>query len=298
MKSTSVLSQKPVCTCSRTRESSGKRRWALLPPKSHDFGYDLAFGPAGRYANRLARRGTSCHKRRCIPVLAAYVTMTLLLASCAGPPIVSVDREPRTDVAWSKAPGWAAIDSLTVAVLPFARSDDPMEPNYGWIEKRGEEEMRRRFERELIAVPGIKVVDRSHVQDILRTQGFQTSPIFDEKTAVELGKLLAAKAALFGEINRYAIVPHQIGPHSATVQVAEVELTVTLADLETGRILWKASHRGTARRFLPRHREMFEVDPAGPRVHETERHSKAMLADLRRLADQLVKETAATLGKQ
>jgi len=173
-----------------------------------------------------------------------------------------------------------------------------MEPNYGWVEKRGEEEMRRRFERELVAVPGVKVVDRSHVQDILLTQGFQASPIFDESTAVELGKLLPAKAALFGEINRYAIVPHQIGPHSATIHVAEVDLTITLADLETGRILWKASHRGTARRLLPRHRETFEVDPAGPRVHETERHSKAMLADLRRLADQLVKETVATLGKQ
>ena len=239
----------------------------------------------------------SHHRARSGSFAATCVTMALLLAACAGPPIVHVDREPRTEVAWSKAPGWRFGDSLTVAILPFARSDDPMEPNYGWVEKRGEQEMRRRFERELVAVPGVKVVDRSHVQEILRTQGTQMSPIFDERTAVELGKLLAANAALFGEINRYAVVPHQIGPHSATVHVAEVDFTVTLADLETGRILWKASHRDTARRFLPRHRETFEVDPAGPRVHETALHSKAMLADLRRLADQLVKETVATLGK-
>lgn len=241
---------------------------------------------------------SSRHKARRGSFAVTCVTMALLLTACANAPIVSVDREPRTDVAWSKAPGWGSTDSLTVAILPFARSDDPMEPNYGWVEKRGEEEMRTRFERELVAVPRIKVVDRSHVQEIMRTQGAQMSPIFDERTAVELGKLLAANAALFGEIRRYAVVPHQIGPHSATVHVAEVEFTVTLADLATGRILWKASHRGTARRFLPRHRETFEVDPAGPRVHETERHSKAMLADLRRLADQLVRETVATLGKQ
>ena len=293
----SVLFQRPARTCSRTRESSGKRRWAPLRPKSHDFGYNLAPEPAGRYVSKLARRDVNCPGRRCAPILAAYVTMALL-TSCAGPPTVSVNREPRTEVTSSKTPGWAVTDSLTVAVLPFARSDDPMEPNYGWIEKRGEEEMRTRFERELVAIPGIKVVDRGHVQDILRTQSLQMSPLFDERTAVELGKLLPARAALFGQIRRYAIVPHQIGPHSATVHVAEVEFTVTLADLETGRILWRATHRGTARRFLPRRRETFEVDPAGPRIRETEQHSKAMLADLRRLADHLVKETVAALGEQ
>ena len=221
--------------------------------------------------------------------------LALALPGCASGPTVLVHREPATSASSSKAPGWKPSARLTVAVLPFARPDDPLEPDYGRVKKGGAEELRMRFERDLVARAEFTVVDRAHVDKILQVQGAQASAVFDESRSQELGKLLAADAALFGKVDRYAVVTWTVGGRRARLDIAEVEFTVTLVELATGRILWKARHRGTARRSLPLPREEFDIDYASSRVIETKRHSKAMLSDLSRLADQLVKETLETL---
>ena len=225
----------------------------------------------------------------------AALALALALPGCGSGPTVLVHREPATSASSSKAPGWTPSARLTVAVLPFARPDDPLEPDYGRVKKGGAEELRMRLERGLVARPEFTVVDRAHVDRILEMQGAQASAVFDESRSQELGKLLAADAALFGKVDRYAVVPSTVGGHRARLDIAEVEFTVTLVELATGRILWKARHRGTARRSLPLPREEFDIDYANSRVIETKLYSKAMLADLGRLADLLVKETLETL---
>lgn len=220
----------------------------------------------------------------------------LVLTGCHSPPTVIVDREPVRGVESVSSPRWPLPREFTVAVMPFARADDPLEPDFGRIQKDSEREIRRRFERELLRVPGVRVFDRAHLDQIVRTLGYQASPIFDESTPQKLGRLAKADAALFGTVQSCAVAPHRIGPYSARLDVADVEFTVTLADLATGRILWKATHRGSARRFLPRPREEFLLDFAGPSVYETRAQSKAALADLERLADQLTRETVAAFA--
>jgi len=59
LKTTSVLSQKFVGTCSRAREGPGERQSALIRPKSCDFGYSLAVGPSSTCVNELLGRDTS-----------------------------------------------------------------------------------------------------------------------------------------------------------------------------------------------------------------------------------------------
>ena len=53
----------------------------------------------------------------------------------------------------------------------------------------------------LAADPGIKVVERDRIEDILREQRFQQSRHVDESTAVEMGRLIGADVIIMGTLN-------------------------------------------------------------------------------------------------
>ena len=229
------------------------------------------------------------------PLALSVLLAAACLAGCGSPPTIILQREPARQAQSSQTSRLPARGPVTVAVLPFARADDPLEPDFSRIRKDGAEHVRRRFERELVDLAAFRVFDRAHLAQIVKTQGLQTGPSFDRRTATRLGKLLAAELALFGKVRRCTDAAQRVGPRGPYAHVADIDFTASLVDLETGNVLWRVSHRGTGRRFLSTRERALEVDIASDRVRENRHRDMASLSDLDHLADVLVKEAMGTL---
>ena len=79
--------------------------------------------------------------------------------------------------------------------------------------------------------PGLTVVDRTHLTEILREQKFGDSAYADPKTAAEVGKLVSARMLLLTRIHELRLVEGKV----------RVSLEASLVDVETGENLWSRS---------------------------------------------------------
>ena len=79
--------------------------------------------------------------------------------------------------------------------------------------------------------PELEVVDRAHLEEILREQRFGDSAYADPRTAAEVGKLVSARMLLLTRIHELRRVDGKV----------RVSLEAGLVDVETGENLWSRS---------------------------------------------------------
>jgi len=79
--------------------------------------------------------------------------------------------------------------------------------------------------------PGIRLVDRDHLTEILREQKFGDSAYADPKTAARVGKLASARMLLLTRIHELRLVSGKV----------RVSLEASLVDVQTGENLWSRS---------------------------------------------------------
>jgi len=81
--------------------------------------------------------------------------------------------------------------------------------------------------------PGIKIVDRGSLTAILREQKFGDSAYADPKTAVEVGKLLAARTLILTRLHEFRLKNGRV----------RIRLETRLIDVQTGEDLWSTALR-------------------------------------------------------
>ena len=100
---------------------------------------------------------------------------------------------------------------------------------------------------ELVKSGQFIVVEREKLQSILNEQKLQTQAFMDPATAVKTGKILGVNAIVTGAITQFGIKTEgtDTGVYKTKVQTAECVVDVRVVDVETGRILYADSGKGT-----------------------------------------------------
>ena len=80
--------------------------------------------------------------------------------------------------------------------------------------------------------PAVVLTDRDHLTQVLREQKFGDSAYADPSTAVEVGKLVAARLILLTTLHEFRLRSGRV----------RVNLEATLVDVETGRNLWSRAY--------------------------------------------------------
>lgn len=99
----------------------------------------------------------------------------------------------------------------------------------------------------LAAEPGIKVVERDRIEDILREQRFQQSRYVDVSTAVEMGRLIGADIVIMGTLSELRFhngIGVSFGKIKVNTTTAEAAMYGRLIAVQTGEILASVDARG------------------------------------------------------
>ncbi|MHB0996599.1 MAG: GNA1162 family protein [Elusimicrobiales bacterium] len=132
--------------------------------------------------------------------------------------------------------GSEAAKPMRVAVLPF--SPEPSHPRSGELAYES-------FSTYLMGVSSYRVLDRGALEQVLKEQNLNNSGIFDQREAVQIGKLLGAEGVIVGSVHEYV---HRKG---LMFPPAKVTITARLINTRTGEVEWSASStRGGATRWL------------------------------------------------
>ena len=94
-----------------------------------------------------------------------------------------------------------------------------------------------------------RVVERKELDSVLQEQGLSLSGAVDDKTAVQVGKLLGCQLVVFGGVTDFSV--HKSGAHGAFgigfnvgVTKAEGTLNVRLVNTTTAEIIYTGSEKG------------------------------------------------------
>jgi hypothetical protein len=102
--------------------------------------------------------------------------------------------------------------------------------------------------QELMAVPGIRVVERERLSTVISEQHLGHSDLADPKTAVRLGKLIGADAVMTGSVTQYdsSSVPIFLGLFTHYADVYNVGVAIRIIVVETGEACFsgRCSHSG------------------------------------------------------
>jgi len=96
---------------------------------------------------------------------------------------------------------------------------------------------------DLAAVPGLTLVERSRLEDILAEQKLQKSKLFDQKTSVKVGKLLGARYAVTGAVA--AVEP-------------KMRMDIRLIDVQTSAIVVADKVVGDSAKFFELEKTLIE----------------------------------------
>lgn len=90
--------------------------------------------------------------------------------------------------------------------------------------------------QELMAVPGIRVVERERLSTVISEQRLGHSDLADPKTAVRLGRLIGADAVMTGSVTQYdsSSIPIFLGLFTHYADVYNVGAAVRMISVETG----------------------------------------------------------------
>jgi len=103
---------------------------------------------------------------------------------------------------------------------------------------------------ELVKSGGFIVVERAQLQKILDEQKFQQSGFVPQDSAISLGKILGLNALITGSVSQFGVKIE--GEDALFVQTkrqtAEAVVDIRVIDVQTGRILYANSGKGTAKK--------------------------------------------------
>jgi len=136
----------------------------------------------------------------------------------------------------------AADDRPSVAVLGFEVGDINR-----WWNWRLENEITELVTNGLIGKGDYRLVERSHIDQILREQNFSASARVDSTTAARMGKLIGARFVVIGTITDFSIASSggmRIGRLGISTSTARTALTARIIDVETGEIVASSSGVG------------------------------------------------------
>jgi len=138
----------------------------------------------------------------------------------------------------------AASGSVKVAVMPFTEGDI-----HHWYVNRRDmlEGITQLVTNKLVHIEGIRVIERSQIDEILKEQDFGASGRIDPSTAAEMGKILGVDAVVLGTLTQLDV--EEVGGLSiGFLKVKGIKATVILTgrivDTRTGEILASVSGRG------------------------------------------------------
>lgn len=136
-------------------------------------------------------------------------------------------------------PTFAADDIVSVAVLDFQVGNIPY-----WWNWRLEKEITEMVTDGLTGKGEYRLLERSHIDKILREQNFGASGRVDATTAAKMGKLLGADAVIMGTITDFSMTSSgkmRVGRLGLGTSTARTALTGRVVDVETGEILASTS---------------------------------------------------------
>ncbi len=148
-------------------------------------------------------------KRVLIPTLLVLLFIALTGCSTMSMTVMPLHK-PEPDVAVNKE---ALAKIRTIAVLPFQDSDKsdalylpsppwpPVTPKRRYPYKNDGEVVANLLATEFVKSFKFRMLDRHHLDKILQEQRLQGSGLFDAERAVDIGKLVAADAVIFGRVN-------------------------------------------------------------------------------------------------
>ncbi len=122
-----------------------------------------------------------------------------------------------------------------IAILPFK---SPIgHPHLG-------ENVSDMFTTEMISVPGLSIVERSRLVNILKEQKLGLSGVVDMQTAQEVGKVLGVEGIIFGSIGEYGQKLTR-GTFSVGME-STFSISLKLVMVKTGLVVWSASATGSS----------------------------------------------------
>lgn len=188
---------------------------------------------------------------------AFYMFILFLVTGCAGPSPLKMTILPLSKPIPDVAINLSVLAKIqSIAVLPFDNSDksqltalpSPPFPNGTFRQmypyQNDGEVIADRITTYLVKSFQFKMIDRIYVKDILNEQAFQLSGVVNERKAVQIGKLVAADAILFGKVNscRYLVQSIHRGGDGMALPLAVLNVDFKLIHVETGEIGVIAHH--------------------------------------------------------
>ncbi len=128
-------------------------------------------------------------------------------------------------------------EGVFIAVMPFE------EGNLNWRVFDVKEVLNgitQMVTNQLVDVEGIRVVERSQLEKILKEQNFSRTGLVDPATASEIGKLLGVDALILGTVKQMEVKESgslSIGPFKVSGIKATVNLGARIVSVETAEIL-------------------------------------------------------------
>ena len=116
----------------------------------------------------------------------------------------------------------------SIAIFPFA--DARTNPYHLRHFPAPSSELQEKLIARISGSPGLQIVEREQINKLLEEQKLQITGAVDDKSAVQMGKIMGVQAVLMGSINQY-------GRHWFTMPYVTTLITFRLVDVETGNIL-------------------------------------------------------------
>lgn len=117
----------------------------------------------------------------------------------------------------------------TVAVMPFENVTE--DSKVDWLTHAVPETITN----DLLAIPGLVLVERLQMREVMKEQRFQITGAVDPKTAVEIGKLIGAQVLVLGAFQAFE---------------DQIRLTARFVDVKSGGVLKSAKATGKMKKIF------------------------------------------------
>lgn len=117
-----------------------------------------------------------------------------------------------------------------------------------------------------------KILERKEIEKVLREQGLQIQDIFDEKTAVRVGRLVGAKYILLNYLAQYSpeIKTGGTAFHKNYYQQVNIVISSRIVDVEKGEVIVAANGMGEWKKahWKWQKSSIYDVDPGAGEVDQ------------------------------
>lgn len=136
-------------------------------------------------------------------------------------------------------------DHITVAVLEFGGTGYVNIPI--WLRDRLASGIPQMIAGRLLHEPGVRVLERERINDIMQEHRLQSSQSIDESTAIRLGRLAGADVLVMGTLSEIGIESGGgvgVGRFQLNTVTAKVRLSGSMVAVETGELVAAIESQG------------------------------------------------------